>query len=146
MSVRDVNVERWQYSTWNEKAKRWEFNYNRDHIDRSSIPYNSGGFTGTLTLVPNTNVRTDTAYKPGGAGYPGETNVTNVIVWTGTFTGTVSRPATDTRTYRYQGYVSRPASDTRVWRYRGTVNRPESDTRTYDYFYQYKVEVEYREQ
>ncbi|WCK57684.1 hypothetical protein PP175_26985 (plasmid) [Aneurinibacillus sp. Ricciae_BoGa-3] len=49
------------------------------------------------------------------------------------YTGTLIKPASDTRVYRYQGYVTRPASDTRVFKYQGNVTKPASDTRVFKY-------------
>ncbi len=44
---------------------------------------------------------------------------------------------------QFKGDVTKPAVDTRIYRYRGWVSKP--DTRTYDYYYQYSVTVDYIE-
>jgi hypothetical protein len=62
------------------------------------------------------------------------------------YQGTVSKPAIDTRVYRYEGTVYKPSSDTRIWKqeYSGVVNKPAVDTRTYKTQYTYEVTIQYR--
>lgn len=89
-------------------------------ISAGNQSYNSGGYSGTLFYTGCS-----------GAGY---------MYWS----GTVTRPASDTRVYRYQGNVTKPAIDTREYRYKGTVVKPELDTRTYNDYYKYEITVNYK--
>lgn len=96
-------------------------------ISPETISYNSGGYTGILPWTDQTHSSCDTV-KP--------TNTAPV--------GTHKNPTTSA-TVTYSGSVSKPASDTRIWtqNYSGTVTKPAVDTRTYETRYQYKVEVSY---
>lgn len=109
----------------------------------SSVYYNSGGYKGTLYLDGYS--RTTGDYFPPFDG----TRVGQVEYSESNrhsyYSGTVTRPSSDTRVYRYRGTVTRPESDTRYYRYQGYVTRPASDTRTYQNYYQYKITVRYRE-
>ena len=84
----------------------------------------------------------------------------NYEAYVGVYTGTITRPESDTRVYRYQGNVTKPAVDTRVWEYTqnysGIVTKPAVDTRTWqqnylgtaykagiDDYYSYTVTLEY---
>lgn len=79
----------------------------------SSVTYNSGGYKGTLSKTSEKETKR----------------------WT---EGNVQHQKWEAN---YGGTVTRPESDTRVYRYRGTVSKP--DTRTYQNYYQYTVEIEY---
>lgn len=65
------------------------------------------------------------------------------------YSGTVTKPGSDTRVYRYEGTVTKPASDTRTYgtsyigHYSGTATKPSTDTRTYDKYYDYEIEIDY---
>lgn len=67
----------------------------------------------------------------------------------GGYKGTLNRVSVnasgDSIVGNYSGTVTKPASDTRYYRYEGTVTKPASDTRTYDYYYQYDITVEYED-
>lgn len=154
----------WGYLSFHENPK-YKFQYrsysqvvaavnamSRDYMGKSKY-YNSGGYSGTITVTshrPGTGIQTDEyGYDYG--------DITGFY----TYTGRVTRLASDTRVYRYsgnvtrdgyynyytsyQGNVTKPEVDTRDYRYKGTVNRPYSDTRTWDNFYQYAVTISYRE-
>lgn len=105
--------------------------YSRDQILQNSslingmdtYYYSSGGYSGTLNLTSSS----------------GDSNVTLH------YSGTVTRPSSDTRVYKYRGNVTRPESDTRVYKYKGTVTKPGKDTRKYQEYYKYKVDIEYEE-
>ncbi|WP_165786736.1 LamG-like jellyroll fold domain-containing protein [Heyndrickxia camelliae] len=94
----------------------------------STVNYNSGGYSGTLTKYF----------------FCGTCNVDVMY-----YEGTVTKPASDTRvwTKTYSGTVTKPAVDTRVWTktYSGTVTKPAVDTRTYETRYQYKVTINYNQ-
>lgn len=113
----------------------------------NAVSYNSDGFTGTLYKNGGeVYERQETANwdrsSPGNPSYATEYYRQN-------YSGTVTKPASDTRVYRYDGYVTKPASDTRTYgtyyiaNYSGTLTKPASDTRTYDYYYDYEVEFKY---
>jgi hypothetical protein len=87
----------------------------------SSISYNSGGYTGTLTKT-SAKIISQRTKKSGDSS-------TFYATAEGTYSGTVTKP--DTRVYQYSQ------------NYSGIVTKPASDTRTYAYYYQYTVTVDY---
>jgi hypothetical protein len=99
--------------------------------------YSSGGYTGTLYLNTWSGVHPDPVIACGvspnityGYRYKVDYN----------YSGTVTKPGSDTTVYRYRGYVTRPASDTRQYQqdYSGTVYGA-----GYDTTYRYSVNVNY---
>ncbi|MCK2000699.1 hypothetical protein MZM54_04760 [[Brevibacterium] frigoritolerans] len=100
-----------------------------------TISYNSGGYSGTLSLTDEghrtCDFSTDVGSGPGT--YAGERRTADVPAW-GNYSGTVTKPASDTRVYRmdYSGTVNHPEVDTRVYRqdYSGTVSRIAKETLT----------------
>ena len=108
----------------------------------SSKSYNSGGYSGTLYYSEWSGTHPDSPKsvpnEPLYGSYAGGYiyRYLNNYEWS----GTVTRPASDTRVYRYGGYVTRPASDTRVWQqnYSGTVYKG-----GYENLYSYKVTIAY---
>lgn len=99
-------------------------------VNRSDIPqtyyYSSGGYSGLLDL-----------YKDATTGGYGAGDQQDVPERTLYYSGYVTRPAYDSRTYQYtqnySGTVTKPAEDTRVWRYQGYVTKPAVDTRVWRY-------------
>ena len=125
------------WSTWDMEytSKGWTNRGTTKSDMGNTYFYNSGGYSGTLTRytegvydstvphyndLPNPKIGDRYAYTR---------------YWYYSLKGTVTRPASDTRVYRYQGNVTRPASDTRVYRYEGNVTRPASDTRIWQQDY-----------
>lgn len=91
----------------------------------SSIGYNSEGFNGTLNLTGvNAVGLSSSSCSTCGAKY---TFYTALVA---NYSGTVTKPTSDTRVYRYKGMVTKPACDTRVWKtkyrqkYEGEVRKP----------------------
>ncbi|MFP3390456.1 Ig-like domain-containing protein [Brevibacillus sp. SIMBA_040] len=117
------------YKKWNGTS--WENNGNSfassDTNIYDPILYNSGGYTGKLSWGGLSSTSTI-------ATYPAPTNPT----LNQRYIYEVTEP-----TYQYTGSVTRPESDTRVYRYEGYVTKPAVDTRTYDNYYQYTVTVDY---
>lgn len=83
------------------------------------------GYSGTLSLVEVSEFWGDRPFM-------------------GVYSGYVSKPAIDTRVYRYQGTVTKPASDTRVWEYsqdyKGTVYKPGTSYRNETYAYNVTID------
>lgn len=102
--------------------------------------YNEGGFSGVLTRnsdIPSRRIfDAETSH--------GRTPPLTANEWTidyyynnATYSGTVKKPGSDTRTYqytqKYKGTKTTSPIDTRIYAYRGYVTKPESDTRVYEY-------------
>ncbi|MDQ0271252.1 LamG-like jellyroll fold domain-containing protein [Cytobacillus purgationiresistens] len=123
----------------------------------SSIYHNDGTYSGWLSQYHMTEC--DAPY-PSYTGSIGDIAYTQGYA-TAYFSGTITRPAVDTREWRYEGNVTKPASDTRVWnykgnvtkpavdtrvyRYQGDVTKPAVDTRTYEDHYEYEVTIKYKD-
>lgn len=99
----------------------------------STYNYSSGGYSGTLTSS-GYNYDSTPAYPSGNGHYRFDYSRT----WY--YSGTITKPGSDTRVYRYQGNVSRPESDTRMYKqeYGGMVYQG-----GYDTTYRYSVTLEY---
>jgi Flp pilus assembly pilin Flp len=136
---------RWEYTTktgssWTNylcSNKVWSVSSTgQTDIQGTTYTYNSGGYTGTYSV---TSVNYGTSYS--GTQRSGACNTSGA---TDKFTqyntvylsAYVTKPASDTRTYRYQGNVTKPGYYTDVYRYQGNVTKPASDTRIWsrDYF------------
>lgn len=93
----------------------------------STYNYSSGGYSGTLNSS-GYNYDSTPAYPSGNGHYRFDYSRT----WY--YSGTITKPGSDTRVYRYQGNVSRPESDTRIYKqeYGGMVYQGGYDT-TYRY-------------
>jgi hypothetical protein len=131
---------------------------------KPSVPYtksyNSGGYSGTLYKRTSSATHPDPVATCGIDTTPLYRYAENY--W---YSGTVTKPAVDSRVYRYRGTVSKPAVDTRVWSYSqdysgivykpstdtrtwkqdysGEVTKPAVDTRTYETQYVYEVTIQY---
>ncbi|MDO8685566.1 MAG: hypothetical protein Q7J78_02735 [Clostridiales bacterium] len=150
-------------------SKGWNNPWQQDSSTQSNpadpqYNYNSGGFTG---ILPRTGTEEGLGNPDHGI-YHWGTAVNGRSPWTchryyrAIYSGTVTKPAQDTRIWRqdYYGIAYKSAVDTRVWRqdYRGTVFCPPVDTRIWgfrqDYngtvfgpeekYFEYKVELVYR--
>ena len=135
------------YDLWKYSHGSWHFYGSRRYSNiPGSINYNSGGYSGTLTLDDSSRAGGGVGGgTPTGSGSEGEirrgADYTDTYYYSGTvskpdtrvyrYSGTVTRPSIDTRDYRYEGTVTKP--DTRVYRYSGTVTKPAVDTRVYRY-------------
>ena len=100
----------------------------------SSVYYSSGGYSGTL--YKSGSKKLDMTGRPCSTQYPSPRNGQICyynVDWSYYMKGNITKPASDTRVYRYRGNVTKPASDTRVYRYEGNVTKPASDTRVYRY-------------
>jgi hypothetical protein len=141
------------------------YNCNTKPSNPSTISYNQGGYSGTLSFSRYTYQQDPeissgnghkrfyfyrTWYYAGNVTTPGSD--TRIYA----YQGNVTKPESDTRIYRYQGTVTKPGYDTRIFSYHGDVHRPESDTRIYaqayegtaykggnDNYYQYNVTITY---
>lgn len=145
--------------SWSWDGSSWYEDGGYSYSIASSVPYNSGGFSGTLSQTSRSHATCSAASDIGYKGsYKGQHASASKSAWasySGTVTkpgydtrvyryqGTVTKPAVDTRVYRYQGDVTKPAEDTRIYRYEGTVTKPAIDTRTYDTYYSYQVKIYY---
>lgn len=99
--------------------------------------YNSGGYSGYLYYRewPGTHPNSPKYISPT---FPDK-------AWAGTYiyrylnnyewSGTVTKPASDTRVYRYSGFVTKPSVDTRVYRqdYSGTIYKGGYTNHKYGY-------------
>jgi hypothetical protein len=103
------------------------------NIQGTTYTYNSGGYSGTYS-VTSVDYKTSTAgtYRSSGTycatngatGYYKEYNTVYMSAY-------VTKPASDTRVYRYQGNVTKPGYYTDVYRYQGNVTKAAVDTRVY---------------
>ncbi|AJD93419.1 hypothetical protein JMA_41010 (plasmid) [Jeotgalibacillus malaysiensis] len=128
---------------WSDSSRSWSYGgtYAIDSI-ASSIPYNSGGYSGTL--YQGGVLSSCSAPAPSLSGsYNGERRNSNAGYTTINYSGTVTKPASaDTRvwTVNYSGTVTRPSSDTRIWaqNYSGYAYAG-----GYDSYYQYTATINY---
>ncbi|WCK57673.1 hypothetical protein PP175_26930 (plasmid) [Aneurinibacillus sp. Ricciae_BoGa-3] len=99
------------------------------YVTRSDYYYHYAGY------IPVSGYMNDRDYGGMVCTYVGRIPALNADtrVWQQSYSGTVTKPASDTRVYNYAGYVTKPAIDTRVYRYQGYVSRPEIDSRVYRY-------------
>ena len=101
----------------------------------NSQSYSSGGYTGTLYRSGDMTFNLPNFSLPvNPCGAKGESARANVL-YKYDMKGSVTKPASDTRVYRYRGNVTKPASDTRVYRYQGNVIKPALDTRMWQQNY-----------
>lgn len=108
-----------------------------------TLSYNSGGYSGILNKTGWS--QTGESNNPPSSPNEGSTYV-SYRYYEGYYGGTVTKPAVDTRVYRYRqnysGTVTKPAVDTRIYEYTqdyaGTVTKPAIDTRVYEYTQTYE--------
>jgi hypothetical protein len=133
---------RWEYTTkqgdnWQHygcTSNKWVVtNSGETNIQGTTYTYNSGGYSGTYS-VTSVDYKTSTAgtYRSSGSycatngatGYYKEYNTVYMSAY-------VTKPASDTRIYKYEGNVVRPGYYTDVYRYQGNVTKAAVDTRVY---------------
>lgn len=115
---------------WSHDGDAWRSDGMVSHNLPASVPYNSGGYTGTLN---RTSISGGPPSEPAPfTGSIGQTKTATASI-SGSYSGTVTNPGTTTNYYtqNYSGTVTKPAVDTRVWlqNYSGTVTKAAVDTR-----------------
>lgn len=130
------------WSTWHMeyRASGWAHLSSSKSNRGSTYYYNSGGYSGTLTRYTDWVYKEDPHYSTIPNPYIGQ-KYDWTRYWKYSFSGVVTRPASDTRVYRYAGYVTKPGYDTRIWEqnYSGTVYKGGDE-----HLYSYKATIAYK--
>lgn len=165
-----ISQATWNGSSWGDFVTTWDPSKPSD--PSTTKYYNSGGYSGYLYERSSERYEySRQEYSYPSNPYKGQVHIFKRVYTRWYYYGTVTKPASDTRVYKYSGYVTRPESDTRTYgtyytasysgtvvkpavdtrtydtsytgHYSGTVTKPSSDTRTYDKFYDYELEIDY---
>lgn len=87
----------------------------------SSVSYYSDGYSGTLTQTGSDHVSCSTVYPRYEAEEGSHAGAT--VGATGYYSGTVYKPSSDTRTWKFQGNVYKNGTETQETRYQGYVTK-----------------------
>lgn len=145
VSLPEFMKKRTDYHYWSGSLWLYDHTVQDPNSEPQTSVYNSGGYSGTLTRSATDLVKTKLYDYPA---KPKKGQVVRALDYDRyyQFSGTVTKPATDTRVYKYEqdysGTVTKPAVDTRIYTQKYSGYSYSGGYAT-NYWYQYAVNITY---